>query len=58
MGVQLAYRLIKGEFPVCPDVIGHLSDNELTTMEEYDPLLYLQKLIGLIDWIERFKLEL
>lgn len=56
--VQLAYRLIKEEFPVCPDVIGCLSDNELTTMEEYDPLLYLQELIGLLDWIERFKLEL
>ena len=56
--VQIAYQLIKEDISVNLDVIGCLSDKEITTMEEYDPLLYLQEIIGLLDWIERFKLEL
>lgn len=53
--LQLAYCMIKGGYGGTIDVIGCYSDENVTSVDKYDPLLYLQDLIGIIDWMERFK---
>lgn len=53
--VQLAYQLIKEKSPARLDVIGCTRDERITPPERYDPFRYLQTLIGLLDWIERFE---
>ena len=56
--VQIAFQLIKKETPLRLDVIGCIPDESVLTEEQYDPFLYLQDLISLQDWIERFEWEL
>ena len=53
--LQLAYCMIQNNYSGMIDVIGCYPDERVTTVEEYDPFLYLQDLIGIIDWMERFK---
>lgn len=36
------------------DVIGCTPDERVVTCERYDPVHFLQGLIALLDWIERF----
>lgn len=53
--VQLAYQLMKEACPVRLDVIGCTADERIVPPERYDPFQFLQSLIGLLDWIERFE---
>lgn len=53
--LQLAYCMIQGGCPGTIDIIGCYSDEHVTSVDKYDPLLYLQELIGIIDWMNRFK---
>ena len=52
--LQLAWLLMKQESPVRFDVIGCTPDERVISMEQYDPFQFLQDLIGVLDWIERF----
>lgn len=53
--LQLAYSMIKGGYPGTIDVIGCYPDDRVTSVDEYDPFQYLQDLIGIMDWMNRFK---
>jgi len=53
--LQLAYCVIKGGYPGTIDVIGCYSDENVTSAGRYDPFLYVQDLIGIIDWMNRFR---
>ncbi len=53
--LQLAYQMIKEDFPGSIDTIGCFSDERITGVNSYDPFQYLQDLIGIIDWIYRFR---
>lgn len=37
------------------DVVGCLPDDRIFTADTYDPLQYLQDLIAILDWIDRFE---
>ncbi len=50
--LQLAYCMIKGDHPGTIDIIGCYPDDRVISVDEYDPLLYLQDLIGIIDWMK------
>lgn len=52
--LQLAYDLYREGYPVHLDVIGCSPDKDVTRVDQYDPYLYLQELIRILDWIERF----
>lgn len=52
--VQLAFQLMKKKQPVFLDVVGCTPDEQVVTSEEYAPFQYLQTLIGILDWINRF----
>ncbi len=52
--LQLAYCMIKCQCPGTIDVIGCFSDDRVTSVERYDPFQYLQDLIGIVDWADRF----
>lgn len=52
--IQLAYHIIRSDHPVGLDVIGNLGDRDIVNAETYDPLQYLQDVIAIIDWIDRF----
>ena len=52
--LQLAYDLCREGVPVRLDVIGCSSDKDVTRVDQYDPYLYLQELIRILDWIDRF----
>ena len=52
--LQMAYDLYRAGCPVRLDVIGCFSDQDVTRVDQYDPYLYLQELIRILDWIERF----
>lgn len=56
--LQLAYCMIKNDHPGIIDVIGCYPDDRVTSVDEYDPYLYLQDLIGIMDWMRRFKEQL
>ena len=53
--VQTAYQLIRKGCRADFDVIGCRDDEHIQTADEYDPLQYIQNLIGTLDWIERFR---
>lgn len=55
--IQTAYQLIHSGCRADFDIIGCLPDNCVSTADNYDPLQYLQDLIGILDWIERFSCE-
>ena len=52
--LQLAHYVIKNDWAVDLDVVGCIPDGQITAVESYDPLQYLQELIGILDWIGRF----
>ncbi len=51
--LQLYYRMLQNRYPGTLDVIGCFPDDRVTSVEQYDPLQYLQDLIGIIDWTYR-----
>ena len=53
--VQTAYQLISRGCRSDFDVIGCHDDEHIHGVEDYDPLQYIQDLIGTIDWIHRFR---
>ncbi|MBR0342290.1 MAG: hypothetical protein IJH64_08610 [Oscillospiraceae bacterium] len=54
--LQLAGLLLSGcPVPVGLDVVGCRDDRDIVTLDEYDPFQYLQDLISILDWIERFR---
>lgn len=53
--LQLAYQIMRSDLPVSLDIIGNYRDREIVTAEQYDPVQYLQDVIAMIDWINRFK---
>ncbi len=55
--LQLAYQLLRTGRPVRLDIIGCIPDERITPPERYDPFQYLQDLIGILDWIDRFQRE-
>ena len=46
--------MIKNDLAVDLDVVGCIPDEQVATMQTYDPFQYLQDLIGILDWIEKF----
>ena len=53
--IQLAYQLMKLGRSVFFDIIGTSPKNDIPTPESYDPFQYSQDLIGILDWIDRFR---
>ena len=53
--IQTAYQLIKNGCDADFDIIGCHPDDEIETESEYDPLQYIQDLIGVIDWAGKFR---
>ena len=53
--IQTAYQLIQKDCPVDFDIVGCHRGGIAPTADTYDPLQYLQDLIGILDWIERFR---
>ena len=56
--LQLAFLMMKQACPIRFDIIGCTPDDRLISRERYDPFQFLQDLIGVLDWIERFDREL
>ncbi len=52
--LQLAWLMMRQENPIRFDVIGCTPDERVISRERYDPFQFLQDLIGVLDWIERF----
>lgn len=53
--LQLAYPVIHHNYAIDLDVVGCSPDQELIETESYDPFQLMQDLIGILDWIDRFK---
>lgn len=53
--IQLAYQLYVERRPVHFDIIGTTPKSDIVTPDTYDPFQYLQDLIAILDWSERFK---
>ena len=56
--LQLAFLMMKRACPIRFDIIGCTPDDRVVSREHYDPYQFLQDLIGVLDWIERFDREL
>ena len=52
--LQLAHYVVNNDLPLDLDVAGCFPDEQVASMERYDPFQYLQDLIGILDWIGRF----
>ena len=52
--LQLSWYLLNKGFPMDLDVSGCIPDDQTVTKETYDPFQYLQDLIGILDWMDRF----
>ena len=52
--LQLAWLMLKQECSIGFDIIGCTPDERVVSREQYDPFQFLQDLIGVLDWIERF----
>ena len=52
--LQLAYCLLKKQSRAQLDIVGCLPDESVTTPDSYDPFRYIQELIALLSWIDRF----
>ena len=52
--IQIAYKMMKRDCRADFDIIGCRVGEAIVGVESYDPLQYLQDLIGILDWIERF----
>ena len=55
--LQLAHFIIEEGLAVDIDVIGYDSGDSIATAESYTPILYVQEIISILDWIDRFKAE-
>ena len=53
--LQLAYQIIKEDRRIGLDIIGNYGDDELGMLKDYDPYQYIQDVIAMIDWINRFE---
>lgn len=53
--IQLAYQMIRSRRAVHFDIIGTTPDCDIVTADTYDPFQYIQDVIGILDWIERFR---
>ena len=53
--IQLAYQILRSDIPVGLDVIGNYCGDEIASAENYDMIGYIQDVIAITDWIERFK---
>ena len=53
--IQTAYELIVGGCDADFDIVGCHPDEKIIGVEKYDPMQYLQDLIGVLDWIEKFR---
>ena len=53
--LQLAYQIMKEDRHMGLDIIGNYADDELSRLKDYDPYQYIQDVIAMIDWINRFK---
>jgi|GEM_PF-911973 len=53
--IQTAYQLIKNDQRIDFDIVGCHRRGIAPTADTYDPLQYLQDLIGTLDWIKRFR---
>ena len=51
--LQLSYSMIKNRYPGTLDVIGCYPDDHVVSVDRFDPLQYIQDLIGIIDWTYR-----
>lgn len=56
--LQLAFLMMMQACPIRFDIIGCTPDDRVVSRERYDPFQFLQDLIGVLDWIERFDREL
>ena len=52
--LQLVYEMLNNNMLFGLDIIGCSSDDEIYSVEEYNPYQHVQNLIGIIDWIVRF----
>lgn len=53
--VQIAYSLMSYNNPASFDIIGCSGDDNIVDENNYGIMYYIQEILGLIDWIERFK---
>lgn len=56
--LQIAYCLMKRRSPLHLDIVGCLHDDRITTRDSYDPFRYIQELIALLSWIDRFNKDI
>ena len=56
--LQIVYLMMQQKYPVRFDVIGCTPEERIPGCERYDPFQFLQDLIGVLDWIDRFNREL
>lgn len=52
--LQLVYEMLNNNMLFGLDIIGCTSDDDLYSVEKYNPYQHVQNLIGTIDWIDRF----
>ena len=45
---------VKNDLAVDLEVVGCIPDEQVATADGFDPPQYVQVLIGMLDWIERF----
>ena len=52
--IQLVCAMLDHGLAVPVDVVGCTEDRDIITPDRYDPYQYLQDLIGILDWTDRF----
>ena len=53
--LQLAYQILMSGSHISFDIIGCSPDDSIPSKTAYDPFQYIQDLIGILDWIHRFR---
>ena len=56
--LQISYCLTKRRSSAQLDIVGCLHDDQITTRDSYDPFQYMQELIALLSWIDRFNKDI
>lgn len=56
--LQLVYCLMKMHSCVNFDVVGCIPDDRITREESFNPVIYVQELIALLSWIDRFEKDI
>ncbi len=56
--LQLAYCLMKRRSHAHLDIVGCLSGDRIVTQDSFNPHRYIQELIAMLSWIDRFNNEL